>query len=217
MPSTKSTKAILETEIPSDRIIRSFPKINKHCFTPYQISDFSHKTYDKGYKDLTNWWNVCKVIILGDVSVGKTSAVNRYCKKIFETNYKSTIGVDFEVETYEIMGVPFTLQMRDSIVLLVFDLTNSESLFSCQKWLTEALISVVDPIIFIIGSKLDLVILRESALQMANKLNAELWSISSRTGENLNDMFNRVAALAFDKLMVKTHEAPFCKFQLEKV
>ncbi|VEN35835.1 unnamed protein product, partial [Callosobruchus maculatus] len=166
----KSTKVVWETEISDERIIRSFPKINKHCFTPYEISNFSHKTYDKGYRDFTNWCNVCKVIILGDVFVGKTSVVNRYCKKIFETNYKSTIGVDFEVETYEIMGVPFTLQIWDTagqerfksiaqsyyrgahVVLLVFDLTNSESLFSCQKWLTEALISVTDPIIFIIGS-----------------------------------------------------------------
>ncbi|VEN35836.1 unnamed protein product, partial [Callosobruchus maculatus] len=107
----KSTKVVWETEISDERIIRSFPKINKHCFTPYEISNFSHKTYDKGYRDFTNWCNVCKVIILGDVFVGKTSVVNRYCKKIFETNYKSTIGVDFEVETYEIMGVPFTLQI----------------------------------------------------------------------------------------------------------
>nr|CAI5867132.1 unnamed protein product [Callosobruchus analis] len=176
MPSAKLAKVILETKIPEDRIISSFPKISKHCFTPYKTSYFSHNTYDKGYKDLTNWWNVCKVIILGDVSVGKTSVLNRYCKKIFESNYKSTIGVDFEVETYEIMGVPFTLQIWDTagqerfksiaqsyyrgahVVLLVFDLTNLESLFSCEKWLTEALISVIDPIVFLIGSKLDLVV-----------------------------------------------------------
>ncbi|VEN35837.1 unnamed protein product [Callosobruchus maculatus] len=51
---------------------------------------------------------------------------------------------------------------------------------------------------------------------MADKLNAEFWSVSSRTGENLNDMFNRVAALAFDKIMMKTHEGPILQIPIGK-
>lgn len=35
----------------------------------------------------------------------------RYCRDIFERNYKTTIGVDFEVEKYKILGVPFHMQM----------------------------------------------------------------------------------------------------------
>lgn len=35
----------------------------------------------------------------------------RYCRDIFERNYKTTIGVDFEVEKYQILGVPFHMQM----------------------------------------------------------------------------------------------------------
>ena len=36
---------------------------------------------------------------------------SRYCRDIFERNYKTTIGVDFEVEKYRILGVPFSMQM----------------------------------------------------------------------------------------------------------
>ena len=36
---------------------------------------------------------------------------SRYCRDIFERNYKTTIGVDFEVEKYKILGVPFHMQM----------------------------------------------------------------------------------------------------------
>lgn len=54
---------------------------------------------------------ICKMIVIGDVSVGKTSMVTRFCKKAFDKDYKATIGVDFEVERFEIMGSPFTLQM----------------------------------------------------------------------------------------------------------
>lgn len=35
----------------------------------------------------------------------------RFCKDVFERDYKATIGVDFEIERFEISGVPFSLQM----------------------------------------------------------------------------------------------------------
>jgi len=38
----------------------------------------------------------------------------RYAHDVFDTDYKATIGVDFEVEKFEILGVPFTLQMWDT-------------------------------------------------------------------------------------------------------
>ena len=36
---------------------------------------------------------------------------SRFCKEAFEKNYKATIGVDFEMERFEVLGVPFSLQM----------------------------------------------------------------------------------------------------------
>lgn len=35
----------------------------------------------------------------------------RFCKDVFEKDYKATIGVDFEIERFEISGAPFSLQM----------------------------------------------------------------------------------------------------------
>lgn len=35
----------------------------------------------------------------------------RFCKDIFDKNYKATIGVDFEMERFEVLGVPFSLQL----------------------------------------------------------------------------------------------------------
>lgn len=34
-----------------------------------------------------------------------------FCHKLFDNNYKATIGVDFEVERFDILGLPFHLQM----------------------------------------------------------------------------------------------------------
>ena len=38
----------------------------------------------------------------------------RYTHDVFDLDYKATIGVDFEVEKFEILGIPFTLQMWDT-------------------------------------------------------------------------------------------------------
>lgn len=35
----------------------------------------------------------------------------RFCKGFFEKNYKATIGVDFEMERFEVLGVPFSVQL----------------------------------------------------------------------------------------------------------
>lgn len=42
-----------------------------------------------------------KVLVIGDVGVGKTSVVSRYVKKGFREGYKVSIGVDFTLKTIE--------------------------------------------------------------------------------------------------------------------
>uniref|UniRef100_A0A673BU14 RAB34, member RAS oncogene family b n=1 Tax=Sphaeramia orbicularis TaxID=375764 RepID=A0A673BU14_9TELE len=59
-------------------------------------------------------FNIAKVIVVGDVAVGKTCLISRFCKGEFDKNYKATIGVDFEMERFEVLGVPFSLQLWDT-------------------------------------------------------------------------------------------------------
>lgn len=35
----------------------------------------------------------------------------RFCHEVYDANYKATIGVDFEVEKFSVLHVPFSLQM----------------------------------------------------------------------------------------------------------
>ena len=35
----------------------------------------------------------------------------RFCHSVFDMDYKATIGVDFEVEKFSVLSVPFNLQM----------------------------------------------------------------------------------------------------------
>lgn len=39
--------------------------------------------------------NVFKLIVIGDMSVGKTCILTRFTEQLFDENYSATIGVDF--------------------------------------------------------------------------------------------------------------------------
>lgn len=55
-----------------------------------------------------------KVIIVGDMAVGKTSLVQRFVTNSFNHDYKATIGVDFEIEKFLILNANFNLQIWDT-------------------------------------------------------------------------------------------------------
>lgn len=42
-----------------------------------------------------------KVLVIGDLGVGKSSIIKRYVSKRFEERYKASIGVDFALKTIE--------------------------------------------------------------------------------------------------------------------
>lgn len=57
--------------------ISTFPKPYHSKYTPYH-TDFNDFTSKSSMKDGMNHVIVAKVIVLGDISVGKSSLVNRY-------------------------------------------------------------------------------------------------------------------------------------------
>lgn len=47
-----------------------------------------------------------KYLVVGDSGVGKTSLLVRYCDDTFQTDYLSTIGVDFKSKKWTVNGQP---------------------------------------------------------------------------------------------------------------
>ncbi|XP_030560912.1 ras-related protein Rab-34 [Drosophila novamexicana] len=169
----------------------------------------------------------CKVIFVGDCAVGKTAIVNRFCYDKFQSNYKATIGVDFELENFSILGHNFGLEMWDtagqerfkciagayyrnaSVIVATYDMAKRESLEAAKKWLSSALNynTTQKPLIFLVGTKADL-LTKEEFMRMerlagvaAAELQAEYWSVSARSGYKINEFFQRLAALAFETAM----------------
>uniref|UniRef100_S4RIU7 Ras-related protein Rab-36 n=1 Tax=Petromyzon marinus TaxID=7757 RepID=S4RIU7_PETMA len=177
---------------------------------------------------------ISKVVVVGDLAVGKTCLINRFCKDTFDRDYKATIGVDFEVERFEICGVPFSLQIWDTagqerfkciaaayyrgaqVVLVVFDLADIESLDHAKQWLKDAM-KENDPdsvLVFLVGTKKDLLSegqcsrVESDAIKIAKEMKAEYWSVSAKTGDGIKDFFFRIAAQAFEDCLLKELERP---------
>ncbi|XP_028400936.1 ras-related protein Rab-36-like [Dendronephthya gigantea] len=218
-----------------NRIVMKYPQPYNQETAVRKQTNFSFKTREaaeSGEFGEEFGMKICKTIVIGDVAVGKTSLVNRYCKNIFETDYKATIGVDFQMEIYNMLGLPFSMQMWDTagqerfkciasayyrgahVIVTVFDLSEIKSLEGARRWLNEAIAenSSHSPDIFLVGSKKDLLKpsdlekMEEYAVDFAKEFNAEYWSVSAKTGENVDLLFIRTAALAFDQAVLRECE-----------
>ncbi|KAM8853421.1 ras-related protein Rab-34a isoform X3 [Synchiropus splendidus] len=187
-----------------DRIIAQLP----HCFREdaafHTKKDFNNKVK-----------TACQQQRTGTVG---------FCKDAFDKNYKATIGVDFEMERFEVLGVPFSLQLWDTagqerfkciastyyrgaqVVIITFDVNDVASLDHTKQWLEDAL-KENDPTavqLFLVGTKKDLSspaqysLIEQDAIKLAQEIRAEYWAVSSLTGENVKEFFFRVASLAFE-------------------
>ncbi|KAG1675344.1 Ras-related protein Rab-34 [Nymphon striatum] len=208
-----------------DRCILRFPMPACSHATPYKETDFNEEVKDLclSNRSIKIGLKISKAIIVGDVAVGKTCLVNRFCHEVFERDYKATIGVDFEVERFDILHSPFNLQIWDTagqerfkciassyyrgahVVVIVFDISNLMSLHNAPKWKDDALENNFgDPHIFLVGTKKDLCsqaayhAVEEQAIKLAKLMKAEYWAVSSMTGENVKEFFFRLSALTFN-------------------
>ncbi|XP_073078719.1 ras-related protein Rab-36 isoform X5 [Manis javanica] len=227
----RSSLMPLGPPVSRDRIITSFPK----WYTPnacLQLREHFHgqvSTVCQSRNTGTAGLKLSKVVVVGDLYVGKTSLIHRFCKNVFDRDYKATIGVDFEIERFEIAGIPYSLQIWDTagqekfkciasayyrgaqVIVTAFDLTDVQTLEHTRQWLEDAL-RENEPgscFVFLVGTKKDLLSgaaceqVEVEAVHLANEMQAEYWSVSAKTGENVKAFFSRVAALAFEQSVLQ--------------
>ncbi|XP_034497911.1 ras-related protein Rab-36 isoform X3 [Ailuropoda melanoleuca] len=230
----RSSLTPLGPPVSRDRVITSFPK----WYTPdacLQLKERFHgqvSTTCQRKNTGTVGLRHSKVVVVGDLYVGKTSLIHRFCKNVFDRDYKATIGVDFEIERFEIAGIPYSLQIWDTagqekfkciasayyrgaqVIITAFDLTDMQTLEHTRQWLEDAL-RENEPgscFVFLVGTKKDLLSgaacaqAEVEAVRLANEMQAEYWSVSAKTGENVKAFFSRVAALAFEQSVLQDSE-----------
>jgi len=156
---------------------------------------------------------IFKVVFIGDQGVGKSSLVSRYVTSSFKTDYLPTIGANVVAKEYSFEGKVLTLiiwdiagqdmftKVRDkyyaggSMAVLVFDVTNRDSLEHATFWLNDMRKSTrTNMPVMLVANKIDLnrVIRKEEGERLAKEIKAKLIETSAKTGENVRKLFEEL-------------------------
>lgn len=164
-----------------------------------------------------------KIVLLGATMVGKTSIICRAVSEEFESDMPATIGACYTSKIIEVDGSTVNLQIWDTagqerfrtlapmyyrgsvVALLVFSVTEKESLTDVKNWAAEIKEQTDEmPILFVIANKMDLVDERQVSTaqgeEVAQELSAIYYEVSAKSGRGIDDLFIRVAEESLKKL-----------------
>ncbi|KAM8993736.1 ras-related protein Rab-24 isoform 1-T1 [Ara ararauna] len=147
-----------------------------------------------------------KVVLLGQEGVGKSSLVERCAHRRFRPGpYQNTIGAAFVAkdtagsERYEAMSRIYYRGARAAIVC--YDLTDSGSFQRAKFWVNELQNCEEGCRIYLCGTKSDLLeedrrkrgVDFHDVQDYAEEIKAELFETSSKTGQSVDELFQKVA------------------------
>ncbi|KAB5537078.1 hypothetical protein PHYPO_G00114710 [Pangasianodon hypophthalmus] len=161
---------------------------------------------------------VFKIVLVGDVGVGKTCVVQRFKTGTFIERQGNTIGVDFTMKTMEIQGKRVKLQIWDTAgqerfrtitqsyyrstngAIITYDITKKASFMAVPKWMEDVKKYGGSNIAtLLIGNKSDLTEERDVSFEEAQAMAHQLDFISAietsaKDSSNVDDAFNKMAA-----------------------
>ncbi len=165
---------------------------------------------------------VIRITMLGDSAVGKTSLISRFLTQNFDENYLTTIGKD-KLEKKVVMsdGNEIKLIIWDTAgqerfhsiatstikgsqgIVLTFDLTKRSSFNSLEGWLNDIKENSNEVPVVIFGNKCDLFekyeVEENEAKNFAKEHNLEYFATSAKQDINVQDGFNLLAKMAYEK------------------
>ena len=163
-----------------------------------------------------------KVVLVGDMSVGKTNIIAKYLKNDFSEDYKTTIGVEFHSKIAKVEGHVVKAQIWDTCgqerfksitdsyyrgakgAFVVYDITRKNTFESVDSWIS-ALRSAADKNlnIIIIGNKGDLEDQRqvetEQGEEKAQNNEAAFMETSAYSGDNIDKAFDNMITDVYNK------------------
>jgi Ras-related protein Rab-1A len=164
--------------------------------------------------------HVLKIVLEGDLNVGKTKLLLRMTEDPYSEGFEGTIGTDFRFRVAELDGKVVKCiiwdkycsgEFRNSYfrgalgVMLVYDITDRESFMNLERrWLSDIQrYCVEDVVVLVIGNKTDLeaqrVVSFEEGKALADSYRASFIETSAKNSANVE--------AAFMSLLVKAKAA----------
>jgi small GTP-binding protein len=153
-----------------------------------------------------------KIILTGESGTGKTNLLSQFVRQRFDSDAKSTIGMECGTKTLKIQDQVVKAQVWDTVgqerfrsitatyyhgahgALIVYDIANYQSFKSVPKWLAE-LDHYAEPSLvrMLIGNKADLADARSvptaDAQKFADTQHLLFLETSAKTADNVNAAF----------------------------
>ena len=170
-----------------------------------------------------------KIVLLGDINVGKTSIVLRYSKNIFKNHYPPTIGgaytqknlllqngilIKFHIwdtsgqERYRTMSKLYYLDAE--AIILVYDISNEESVINLKYWIQEIKnnVNINNIILAIAANKCDIKEIDgkvdiKKGKKFADDNNLIFYETSALKGIGIEKMFYDIGNKYYDMKMKK--------------
>ncbi|BFF99997.1 ras-related protein Rab-18 [Drosophila madeirensis] len=155
-----------------------------------------------------------KLLVIGESGVGKSSLIRRFVENKFDENHDVTIGMDFKSKVMNIDGTDFKVALWDTAgaerfrsltpsfyrkalgAILVYDITNRDSLVKLEAWLAELDSYSDNPniAIIVVGNKIDQerVVDREEGRKFARKHRALFIETSAKCDQFVSDVFKDI-------------------------
>ncbi|XP_034489594.1 ras-related protein Rab-18 [Drosophila innubila] len=155
-----------------------------------------------------------KLLIIGESGVGKSSLVRRFVENKFDDNHDVTIGMDFKTAVMNVDGIDYKVALWDTAgaerfrsltpsfyrkalgAILVYDITDRDSLVKLEAWLAEVDSFSDNPniAIIVVGNKIDKerVVDREEGRKFARKHRALFIETSAKCDQFVSDAFRDI-------------------------
>ena len=167
-----------------------------------------------------------KIVLLGDVNVGKTSIASRYCKNSFNEHHINTIGGAYQQQKVVLSnGAMIKLHIWDTsgqerframtnlyyrdaqVAILTYDITNESTFASIDFWIQELKYKVENEnmILCLVGNKCDVnqedrKITNFKGKNYAQENNMIFFETSAKTGEGVKDLFVTIANKVYEQM-----------------
>ena len=157
-----------------------------------------------------------KIMVIGEIRVGKTSLIKKYTLKTFGGQYLTTVGIDFQEKILDIDGKKVKIQIWDTAgeerfrniaknyfihangFLIIYDISCKESFEKVKFWYDQIQSNAPEDIKYIIvGNKCDLEenreVKREEGINLSKEYKCNFFETSAKDGINVNEIFQTLA------------------------